>query len=144
MEQLDILVPITQVSSHTLFQGYLVRYLTKAGLRAMHHILAIRNSIILSYQAIVLIPLILGGLIYFWLVVRQNSSPSLLFAGKYRARVAIITWHNLMDGKSLDIGSSPFPIIFILKSGQEATPLFTGKLVIVLIFVLHLVPHGYG
>ena len=62
-ELLNRISPITQDTSQTLFQGYLVGKFSKAGLRTMQHIPSLSNYKLIKHNSVELVSSMLGGII---------------------------------------------------------------------------------
>ena len=78
LELLKISIPVTKVTPQTLFQGLLVGTISKAYLRYMRNVLALRYSRLLVQHIVALGTTIVGGLLD-GITVWKNSSRQLIF-----------------------------------------------------------------
>ena len=129
VELINRRIYVAHVSSHILPQGLMVGTISKPGLRTVRHIIMLRNSIILAYNAVALYYSLIGGPTNVVLIeIRKHTIPVLLLAWHIWACISIrIYYHNLLAGKPIDFISGLHPVVFSLRGGQEVTSLFTGK-----------------
>ena len=143
MEILDRIIPVFQVFWHIPFNILLVGPLTKSVLWYMWLILVLINSSLLSQYVISLGPFMIGYILVLLLVGQHAVSPRLILAGDPGAHVAIRIQNKLLGLEYFYMGCISFLFFFILQDGQEVAPLLVWKGVIVLVFVVHFILHGY-
>ena len=109
----------------------------------MRFILALIHYRIFVQDAITLITFILGGIPSLFLAFRKGTSPGLLILGNPKSCITVrVNPHRLLGSKYFDLRHISFLVILNLQVGQEITPFFVVKVVIVLVFFLYLVLHG--
>ena len=140
---IGVIGPVDWVSSQSILDVILVGSLPKAILRAMRLPFSFRNYCLLAQHAIALCDMIPWILFPMLFVDSQDTSICLLITQNLNRVVSVrINRFFLGDYKPLDMGHSPFPVIFDLHGGQKDTPLVTVYGKIVLMFILKFILHG--
>ena len=123
----------------------LARSFYKTILGAMRHVLSLRHSCLLAKYIIVLLPVTFRHIFSIMFTAWYDIGPCVLLARNPNGFIAIRINRCLLKGfKPLDLGRSPYPIIFNLHGGHKVTPLFMGYVMIFLMFILQSILHGCG
>ena len=85
----------------------------------------------------------LGGLtIVGLLAIQKHTGYVFLIARNIWDHIDVRIYNqNLLPEKSLDLGSVPLPVVFILQDGKENTPFFMGQGTKMRIFFIHIILH---
>ena len=110
----------------------------------MRRILLLRHSRILAKHKMALVSVMFWRLVVRSFIVAEDTSPCLILPRDTNGSVSVRTRGRSSRINILDLCCCPFPIIFDLDFGQEATSIFMGQGNIVLFVILKLITHRWG
>ena len=136
--------PTYRRSSQIVIDGLLFGMLNKTFLSTTQHILFLRHHWLLSKYAMALGTVMLRRLVVGSFVGAEDTSPLLLIPQDPTGSVAVRYRGFPIWSYILDLVCIPFPVIFDLDFGKEATPIFMVQGTIVLLIILQIFLHGLG